>query len=90
MNGPQEGEFCMKLTVYYDGQFWVGVLEQEEDGKLKAARYLFGAEPKDAEVLEFVERYALRLWERVGTSVRVEAGMAERRINPKRMLREAQ
>ncbi len=28
----------MKLTVYYDGQFWVGVIEVVNDGKLRAIR----------------------------------------------------
>lgn len=32
----------MKLTVYYDGQFWVGVIEVVNDGKLRAIRHLFG------------------------------------------------
>ncbi len=39
----------MKLTVYHDGQFWVGVVEEVVNGKLKAGRYLFGSEPKDQE-----------------------------------------
>jgi len=36
----------MKLTIYHDGQFWVGVVEVERDGKLKAWRRVFGSEPK--------------------------------------------
>lgn len=30
----------MKLTVYYDGQFWVGVVEVVNNGKLRAFRHL--------------------------------------------------
>ena len=39
------------LTVYHDGQFWVGLAE---DGGYGAARIVFGAEPSDEEILRFV------------------------------------
>ncbi|WP_088187084.1 YjdF family protein [Desulfosporosinus sp. FKA] len=44
----------MKLTVYYDDQFWVGVVEEIADSKLMAARYVFGTEPHDTDVLWFI------------------------------------
>ena len=34
------------LTVYHDGQFWVGLAEHVEDGRYGAARIVFG--PSDA------------------------------------------
>ena len=37
------------LTVYHDGQFWVGLAEHVEDGRYGAARIVFGAEPSDAQ-----------------------------------------
>lgn len=33
------------LTVYHDGQFWVGVFERVEEGRLSARRVVFGTEP---------------------------------------------
>ena len=42
------------LTVYHDGQFWVGLAERIEDGRYGAARIVFGAEPSDEEILRFV------------------------------------
>ncbi len=33
------------LTVYHDGQFWVGLAEHVEDGRYGVARIVFGAEP---------------------------------------------
>ena len=42
------------LTVYHDGQFWVGLAEHVEDGRYGAARIVFGAEPSDEEILRFV------------------------------------
>ena len=37
------------LTVYHDGQFWVGLAEHVEDGRYGVARIVFGAEPSDAQ-----------------------------------------
>ena len=48
------------LTVYHDGQFWVGVCERAEGGRYGVCRVVFGAaEPTDSEILAFVcERWA--------------------------------
>ena len=35
------------LTVYHDGQFWVGLAEHVEGGMCGSARIVFGAEPSD-------------------------------------------
>ena len=42
------------LTVYHDGQFWVGLAEHVDDGRYGVARTVFGAEPSDEEILRFV------------------------------------
>lgn len=42
------------LTVYHDGQFWVGLAEHVEVGRYGVARIVFGAEPSDEEILRFV------------------------------------
>jgi len=46
----------MKLTIYYDGQFYIGLIENISENKYKAYRYIFGNEPKDHEVLDFVNK----------------------------------
>ena len=45
-----------KLTVYFEEPFWVGVFERIEDGKLSVAKVTFGAEPKDYEVQEYIQK----------------------------------
>lgn len=75
----------MKLTIYYDGQFWVGIVEIVQEGKLKAFRHLFGKEPKDSEVPHFVYHQLAELIsqaEKEGISVKAEAN---KKINPKRL-----
>ncbi len=42
------------LTVYHDGQFWVGLAEHAEDRTYGVARIVFGTEPSDEEILQFV------------------------------------
>ncbi len=42
------------LTVYHDGQFWVGVYEQVENGSYSVCRIVFGAEPSNEEILDLV------------------------------------
>jgi hypothetical protein len=54
----------MKLSVFHDGRFWVGVVEEQDDTGLKAARQIFGSEPKDTEILEFVNHRMMALLER--------------------------
>lgn len=73
-----------RLTVFYDGQFWVGVFEREEDGLLQAVRVIFGPEPREQEVYEWVLARYQRL--RFGKALPVEPD-AQRHINPKRLQR---
>ncbi len=73
------------LTVFFEGPFWVGIFERVEDGKLSVCRVVFGNEPKDYEIWDFVLKnyYSLKF------SPAVEAAEKDGRANPKRMQREA-
>jgi hypothetical protein len=80
----------MKLTVFFDGQFWVGVVEAQTDDGLKVARHLFGAEPTDTEVFAFVQRALPALLDEVAVALPAAAAVAVApAINPKRRKREA-
>ena len=74
-----------KLTIYFEDPFWVGVFERIENRKLSAAKVTFGAEPKDYEVLEFINRnyYHLQF------SPAVETVVKDTRKNHKRAQRDA-
>ncbi|MGM1022408.1 MAG: YjdF family protein [Bacillota bacterium] len=78
----------MKLTVYQDGRYWVGVVEEQDQGKLKAARYIFGTEPKDEEILHLIRE---EMWELVSQlSQEVAIKWSEtKKVNPKRLARQA-
>lgn len=79
----------MKLTVFFNGQFWEGVIEIDHDGALKAVRYLFGAEPSDIEVLSFVsDNRASELIQQTRSTVALSL-TDSKKLNPKRRSREA-
>ena len=79
------GKVISKLTVFFEEPFWIGVFERIEDGKLSVAKVIFGAEPKDYEVQEYIleNYYNLRFSPAVATVVK------KVKKNPKRMQRDA-
>ncbi|WP_067174557.1 YjdF family protein [Microtetraspora niveoalba] len=73
------------LSVFFDSPFWVGVLEIQENGELRAVRFVFGSEPTDPELYEFLMRHGVALLERAEAAPPVSAETREaRRPNPKR------
>ncbi len=76
-----------KLTVYFDGQYWVGVVEDITDDGLKACRYVFGAEPSNQEVGAFVKERMLALLRETSQTVELQ-DLVVRRVNPKRLARQ--
>lgn len=43
-----------KLTVFFEAPFWIGVFERIERRKLSVCKVVFGAEPKDYEIWEYL------------------------------------
>lgn len=74
-----------KLTIYFDEPFWVGVFEELDGDKLSVCRMVFGAEPTDAEIYDFILKhyYHLRF------SAPVKAEIKQKADNPKRRQRNA-
>ena len=74
-----------KLTVYFEEPFWVGVFERIDGGKLSVAKVIFGAEPKDYEVQEYIQKH----YDSLKFSPAVDTVVKDIKRNPKRMQREA-
>ena len=73
------------LSVLFEDPFWVGIFEETEGRKLRAARVVFGAEPTDAAVYEYI----LTSYQKIRFSDPVHAAPTVIRFsNPKRMQRE--
>ena len=74
-----------KLTVFFEAPFWIGVFERIEKRKLSVCKVVFGAEPKDYEVQEYIQKHYASL----KFSPAVDAVVKDIKRNPKRMQREA-
>ena len=76
----------MKLTVYFDGQFWVGVIEQQTQRGFSALRHVFGSEPRDEELLDFIHHDLSRRLDALTAAILCEERDVSR-SNPKRIAR---
>lgn len=74
-----------QLTVFFEEPFWIGILEHIENGRLSASKITFGAEPKDYEIYEFIQKHYYHL----KFSPAVSAAAKDEIKNPKRRQREA-
>ena len=74
-----------KLTVFFDDPFWVAIYERVENDQMEVSRIVFGTEPKDYEIYEFMGQN----WSNLSFSrpIAVEE-VIERKINPKRIQRQ--
>ena len=75
------------FTVCFQPPFWVGVAERWDEGGYQAARVVFGAQPTDAQIYEWIVHRWHRL--RFSPAAEGEHPVPERK-NPKRTRREAQ
>lgn len=72
------------LTILFEAPFWIGLYERESNGRYEVCKIVFGAEPKDYEVYDFL----LKNWSALKFSPSVEmAAAVEKHVNPKRMKR---
>ena len=93
-----------QFTLFFDGRFWVGVLElherrrgaeaNDQGGTVRAARHVFGAEPSDVELYDFLLTHGGALIDRAAASPPVPASRpvgssSTPRPNPKRAARQA-
>lgn len=75
----------LRLQVYFEDPFWVGLFERYSRAGMQACRVVFGAEPKDVEVYAFICAHLNQLKFSPAVS-HVAKPVA---TNPKRRLREA-
>ena len=76
----------LKLTVYFEDPFWVGVFERTQNGTLSVCKITFGAEPKDYAV----HAYVLRHFYELRFSPALSARQPVQCSNPKRRQRQVQ
>lgn len=74
----------IRLTVFFENPFWVGIFERIEEDHLSVSKVIFKSEPRDFEIQEFV----LKNYYRLTFSPAVHATLKTRHANPKRRQRE--
>ncbi|NLD20083.1 MAG: YjdF family protein [Clostridiales bacterium] len=74
-----------QLTVFFDAPFWVGIFEVIEKGKLSVAKVTFGPEPREYEVMDYIQKHYYQLQ----FSTAVAADVKAIAKNPKRRQRQA-
>jgi hypothetical protein len=75
------------FTVYFEGPFWVGILESDDEESLIVARHVFGREPTNAELLHFMLYQYADMQRHKGKTG--NGGSRGIHVNPKRAQREA-
>ncbi|WP_053956871.1 YjdF family protein [Inediibacterium massiliense] len=72
------------LTVLFEDPFWIGVFERNYDEKYEVSRIVFGSEPKDYDVYDFIlkEFYNIKFTKPIFMDKKID-----KKINPKRLQR---
>jgi hypothetical protein len=74
----------IKATIFFDRRYWVGTFERTDKEGYAIARHIFGGEPVDGEVYEFV----LNHYQGLKFGEPKEFTLEIKRMNPKRVQRE--
>ncbi|MBD5642640.1 YjdF family protein [Clostridium botulinum] len=74
----------IKLTVLFDEPFWIGIFEKQDQDKIQICRVVFGGEPKDYEVYDFILKNYYNL--KFSNPIAIDKN-PKKEINPKRMQR---
>jgi hypothetical protein len=77
-------QYTIKVTVLLENSFWVGIFERNDDEGYAVARKIFGGEPTNAELYEFV----LAHFDELKFTEPKEFKLIIKRKNHKRMQRE--
>lgn len=74
----------IRATIFFEKRFWVGTFERTDKDGYAVARHIFGAEPSDPEINEFVLNHysELKFGEFKDVIIQIK------RMNPKRAQRE--
>jgi hypothetical protein len=74
----------IRATIFLDSRFWVGTFERTDKKGYAAAKHIFGSEPSDPEVYDFILHHFSEL--NFGEPKPFELEI--KRMNPKRAQRE--
>ncbi|MGK0555289.1 DUF2992 family protein [Macrococcus capreoli] len=76
----------MEIKIFHNGQFYIGVITFEKDGKTCYVEYVFGNDPDKETLYRFIHHDLLYLIENVKAQGLNDKKVSTR-INPKRLQR---
>ncbi len=74
----------IKATIFFDKYYWVGTFERTDKEGYAIARHVFGQEPKNPEIYEFV----LNHYQELNFGSPKAFTLKIKRVNPKRVQKE--
>lgn len=74
----------IKATIFFEKKFWVGTFERTDKEGFAMARHIFGGEPTDPEIYDFV----LNHYQELKFGAPKEFILEIKRMNPKRVQKE--
>ena len=74
----------VKATIFLEKNYWVGAFERTDKEGYAVARHIFGGEPSDAEIHEFI----LNHYQELKFGQAKEITIQIQRMNPKRVQRQ--
>lgn len=77
-------EISLEMNVLFDDPFWIGMFYLRELDEVRVCRVVFGQEPSDGQVYE----YLLMNFQRLKFDVRYQDKVVIKTKNPKRMQRQ--
>lgn len=76
----------MKLTIFHDGQFFIGLVEYTENQKSVFSKYTFGTDPDRETILNFIDKELLCLINK--SKIKTKSKSHNKKINPKKLQRQ--
>lgn len=80
-----ENEVSIKLCVFYEDPYWVGLFEKLTRGKYSVCRVVFGSEPQIPQILQLINQQYHQL--KFSAPRREKQSLASNPVNPKRRQR---
>ena len=74
----------IKASIFFENAYWIALIERTDKEGFAVASHVFGAEPSDQEIYQFV----LEEYESLNFGKPKEFKLEVKRINPKRLQRE--
>lgn len=74
------------MTVFFEEAFWVGIVQMQEGQDLRVCKIVFGKEPSEQVVIEYITHQFTNL---IFSPVAKVAEVSTNRMNPKRKQRES-